>query len=142
MQCLIHVFKVNSDYSQEYADERYEGQESEFNRKYEWMDELVVNEGVLSVEETSSETYLLQGEKGEDEAFSFEVPNMKLYLVKSSDAPSFFIGASNEILLESKLIIQSDGYVLSLYLSDTEPFSNPVPGIYISATDFPKELFS
>ena len=103
MQCLIRVFKVNSDYSQDYADERYEGQESEFNRKHEWLDELIVANGVVSVEESSSRSYLLQGEKGSGEAFSFEVPNMYLFLVKSSDAPSLFIGASKEIILESSL---------------------------------------
>jgi hypothetical protein len=142
MQCLIRVFKVNSDYSQDYADERYEGQESEFNRKHEWMDELIVANGVVSVKESSSRSYLLQGEKGSGEVFSFEVPNMYLFLVKSSDAPSLFIGASKEIILESSLNLESDGYVVSLYLTDIEPFSNPVPGIYISATDFPKELLT
>jgi hypothetical protein len=142
MQCLIRVFKVNSDYSQDYADERYEGQESEFNRKHEWMDELIVANGVVSVEESSSRSYLLQGEKGLGEAFSFEVPNMYLFLVKSSDAPSLFIGASKEIILETSLNLESNGYVVSLYLTDIEPFSNPVPGIYISATDFPKELLT
>jgi len=142
MQCLIQVFKVNSDYSQEYADERYDGQESEFNRKHEWMDELVVPNGVISVTKTASEIYQLQGEKELGEVFSLEVPNMQLFCVESGNAPSFFVGASKAIVLETNLKKENDGYVLQLYLSDTEPFSNPVPGVYISARDFPKDLLS
>jgi hypothetical protein len=36
----------------------------------------------------------------------------------------------------------AEQYIVKLFLKDLEPFANPVPGIYISTKEFPKELSS
>jgi hypothetical protein len=73
-------------------------------------------------------------------AFSHDVENMFLFEIKSSDAPSTFIGASKSIVEEHELIKEETRFVIRLFLKDYEPMSNPIPGIYIASKEFPKAL--
>jgi hypothetical protein len=67
---------------------------------------------------------------------------MQLFQINAKDAPPLLIGASKLILIDSHWEKEADLYRIQLFLTDREPFSNPVPGIYIAAADFPKELIS
>ena len=42
MHCTVRVYLHNDHFSQEYADEHNNGQESELNRRFEWEDELEI----------------------------------------------------------------------------------------------------
>lgn len=140
MECKIHVYLLNEHFSAEHAEAHHNGEESENNLKYEWEDEFSVTSSVESVEILENVSFPLQGEMPDGSAFSHDVENMFLFEIKSSDAPSTFIGASKSIVEEHELIIEETRFVIRLFLKDYEPMSNPIPGIYIASKEFPKAL--
>jgi hypothetical protein len=140
MTCKIHIYLLNDLYSQELADAEHEGNQSIDNIKYEWEDELSISSNVTSVEELADVVYPLAGMNENDEAFQFDIPNMRLFEICSSDAPNVFVGASESIVSSAKFEKTLDNYTIEIFLKDYEPMSNPTPGIYIAAKSFPKEL--
>jgi hypothetical protein len=140
MNCKIHIYLLNDLYSQELADAEHEGNQSIDNIKYEWEDELSISSEVISVTELTDVAYPLAGMNDNDEAFQFDIPNMRLFEICSSDAPNVFVGASESIVSSAKFDKTTDNYTIEIFLKDYEPMSNPTPGIYIAAKSFPKEL--
>lgn len=140
MECKIHVYLLNEHFSAEHAEAHHNGEESENNLKYEWEDEFSVTSSVDAVEIHENVSFPLQGEMPDGSAFSHDVENMFLFEIKSSDAPSTFIGASKSIVEEHELIKEETRFVIRLFLKDYEPMSNPIPGIYIASKEFPKAL--
>ncbi len=140
MECKIHVYLLNEHFSAEHAEAHHNGEESENNLKYEWEDEFSVTSSVDAVEIHENVSFPLQGEMPDGTAFSHDVANMFLFEIKSSDAPSTFIGASKSIVEEHELIKEETRFVIRLFLKDYEPMSNPIPGIYIASKEFPKAL--
>lgn len=140
MECKIHVYLLNEHFSEEHAEAHHNGEESENNLKYEWEDEFSVTSSVEAVEVHENVSFPLQGEMPDGTAFSHDVANMFLFEIKSSDAPSTFIGASKSIVEEHELIKEETRFVIRLFLKDYEPMSNPIPGIYIASKEFPKAL--
>lgn len=137
MSLTLKVYLINDDFSQEYADTHNEGKESELNRHYEWQDELEITSDVKNIEEIKNGTYTLAGEMPDGRQFSYEVPKMRLFSIQSSDSMDLLVGCSESLLHDLKI----DGNeLLEIYLKDYEPLSNPVPGIYIAAQEFPKDL--
>jgi hypothetical protein len=127
-------------YSQELADEQHEGNQSIDNIKYEWEDELSISSDVISVTELSDVAYPLAGMNEHNEAFQFDIPNMRLFEIQSSDAPKVYIGASESIVSSAIVEKTDESYTIEIFLKDYEPMSNPTPGIFIAAKSFPKEL--
>ena len=140
MNCKIHIFLLNDLYSQELADLEHEGNQSIDNIKYEWEDELSISSDVTSVKEISDVEYPLAGIDENNEAFQFDIPNMRLFEICSSDAPNVYVGASESIISSTKIEQTTDTYTIEIFLKDYEPMSNPTPGIFIAAKSFPKEL--
>ena len=140
MECKIHVYLLNEHFSAEHAEAHHNGEESENNLKYEWEDEFSVTSSVEAVEVHDNVSFPLQGEMPDGSAFSHDVENMFLFEIKSSDAPSTFIGASKSIVEDHELIKEETRFVIRLFLKDYEPMSNPIPGIYIASKEFPKAL--
>ncbi len=140
MKCNIHVYLINELYSQEFADEFHNGNPSEDNKEYDWEDELSISSNVVSTEELSNSVYKLEGENGNGDYFSVEVPNMRLVKITSKDAPVVFVGASESMVDTLSIDKLSDEILVSIYLKDNEPHANPIPGIYIASKEFPKEL--
>ena len=139
MKCQIHLLLLNEHFSVEHAEANHDGKESEMNRKYEWEDEILVKGDVSDVTMFEKANYPLQGVRGDGESFSIDVKGMRLFEIKSENAP-FYVGCSESILEEYKLDKSDEGFVLKIYIKDFEPMSNPVPGIFIAAQEFPKEL--
>lgn len=137
MALTVKVYLLNDDFSQEYADTHNDGNESELNRHYEWQDELEVTTDVQKVEVVKNGTYTLAGEMADGRQFSYEVPKMRLFSVQSNDAMDLLIGCSESLLSDYKI---QGNELLEIYLKDYEPLSNPVPGVYIAAQEFPKDL--
>lgn len=137
MSCTVRFFLLNEDFSQEYADIHNKGQESELNKRYQWEDELKITVDVETIESSNSQNYSLKGEQN-NEAFQYDVPDMHLFEIRSKQG-TVVIGCS-EILLDHFVLDDKENSSLDVYLKDYEPFSNPVPGIYIAAKDFPIEL--
>ena len=136
MALTVKVYLLNDDFSQEYADTHNNGNESELNRHYEWQDELEVTSDVKKIEVIENGTYTLAGEM-EGRQFSYDVPKMRLFSVQSNDAMDLLIGCSESLLADYKV---EGNELLEIYLKDYEPLSNPVPGVYIAAQEFPKDL--
>ena len=140
MNCKIHIYLLNDLYSQELADDQHEGNQSIDNIKYEWEDELSISSDVISVTELSDVAYPLAGMNEHNEAFQFDIPNMRLFEIQSSDAPKVYIGASESIVSSASYEKTDESYTIEIFLKDYEPMSNPTPGIFIAAKSFPKEL--
>ncbi len=138
MNCKVHFYLLNKDFSVEHAEANHNGEESEMNRKYEWEDELHIPQGINTFKMIENGTYQLQGYKGE-EMFSFDVPKMRLFELKQSDV-NIYVGCSESILDSCEFLEGDDEVAIKFYIKDYEPMSNPVPGIFIAAQEFPKEL--
>lgn len=137
MALTIKVYLLNDDFSQEYADQHNEGRESELNRHYEWQDELEVTSDVKKIEIIRNGIYTLAGQMPDGRQFSYEVPKMHLFSIQSNDSMDLLVGCSESLLADYKI----DGVnLLEIYLKDYEPLSNPIPGVYIAAQEFPKDL--
>lgn len=138
MKCTIHFYLLNDHFSKEHADANYNGEESELNRRYEWEDELNITTDVEDVVFHEKVVYPLSGET-DDGPFSYDVSGMNLFELKSESNASTYVGCSASVMSSYELD-DSEGFVLKVFLKDYEPMSNPIPGIYIAAQDFPKEL--
>jgi len=139
MNCRIHFFLLNEDFSIEHAEANHGGEESESNLKYEWEDELKITTSVDDIVEHEKAVYPIQGTMPEGEAFHFDIKNMHLFELKSEENNTL-IGCSESILDSYEIDEKEDETVIRIYLKDYEPMSNPIPGIYIASQEFPKEL--
>lgn len=140
MNCTVHFYLLNDDFSIEYANERYNGEESEFNRRYEWEDEMNIKGNATKIEVTVNASVPLQGTLPNGNSFSEELTKMRVFQVLSDKEVIASLSCS-EILLDSFTIDeQGEDITLKVYLKDKEPLSNPVAGMYVSAHEFPKSL--
>lgn len=139
MKCKIHFYLRNEHFSVEHAEAHYDGEESEMNPKYEWEDELSITNDISDVVVRENSMYPLQGNMPNGDAFYFEVPKMFLFELKS-ETGSTYVGCSESILDSHELELVDETYVLKVVIKEMEPMSNPTPGIYIAAQEFPKEL--
>ncbi len=140
MRCTIHFYLLNAEFSQELADEKHNGQESEDNMRYEWEDELEITDPVDGIDIHEDATMPLQGEMPDGSAFIEEIDGMRLFECLSGSDQVAVVGCS-ESVLDSYNIEELDGQIiLSVYLKDKEPMANPIPGLYIASQEFPKNL--
>jgi hypothetical protein len=133
----VHVFLRNSDFSQEFADEQHNGEESPENIRHEWEDEFRITGTFSKVEVLRDQTYELKGDLGDDRPFSYQIPGVTSVLFHAED------GATSLIFSEKALeeyILDTEKHTLEVYLNDDEVVENPLPGVYIVLSDFPKEL--
>ena len=142
MKCVVLCYQINELFSQSIADEKHDGKPSADNVKNHWEDELQISSSVLSVEELKDESYQLKGSYANGEDFQFEILAMRLIKIVSENAPVCFVGASESIIEKIQISKNTEQFILKLFLKDLEPFANPIPGIYISTKEFPKELSS
>lgn len=138
--CVFQVFMLNEHFSQEYADNQHGGAESPDNRKYDWEDEIAITSNVTNLEIHENAVYPLAGILPDGKEFSYNVNDMFLVEVFSVNAPTVFIGVSQSIFDHMETELNGDHCRVRIYIKDYEPFSNPVPGIYIASKEFPTEL--
>lgn len=138
MNCRIHLYLLNEHFSIEHAEANHDGEESEMNRKYEWEDELQVRD-VQDVKMIENGVYSLQGSLSENESFAYDVPKMRLFELQTEKGV-VQVGCSESILDSCELTNESSEFSVKILIKDYEPMSNPVPGIFIAAQEFPKEL--
>jgi hypothetical protein len=134
MKLNAHFYQLNDDFSPEYAEANFNGKESENNPRYEWEDELDVNE-VKNVDIIRKGEYPLRGEI-ESGPFEYILPNMFLVALEMENGQQGAFAVSESIL--DSYTFQGDK--LEVFLKDYEPMSNPIPGVYIASKEFPKEL--
>lgn len=138
MEFKACFFKLNEDFSPEYAEANNDGKPSENNRLYEWEDELILKNDIKSVEVLERETYLLKGEMNGGN-FEEEVKDMLLFNIQGEDNSTTQMACSN-VLVDKYELIEDNQIELRVFFKGEEPLSNPVPGVYIALQDFPKRL--
>lgn len=140
MICKAHFYLLNDHFSIEHANENFNGKESELNRRYEWEDELEIKTEVSDVHVEENGTFVLQGDLPDGDAFSNEIPKMRLFNIANGEKVVAQLACSESIISSFDLEKSEEGFVVKIYIKDDEPLANPVPGIYIAAQEFPKEL--
>lgn len=140
MNCKAHFYLLNEHFSIEHAEANNNGEESELNLKYEWQDELEVTSDVIDCSVEQGGTYTIQGQFEDGEAFSFDINSMRVFNLKDSNGGITQLACSESIIDSYELYTLEDCYELNVFIKDYEPLSNPIPGVYIAAQDFPKEL--
>jgi len=142
MNLHLHFILVNSEFSQGLADDLYEGQESEDNIKHLWEDEFKVAGTVKEFKIRNNSTYTLAGYFPDDTAFSFEIPEMTVCDCMMESGEQMLFAVSKKLIKKTEKIIREaeDETHMYFYLKDTLPMENPMNGVYILKTDFPKEL--
>ena len=141
MKCTAHFYKLNYDFSPEFADTHHNGKESENNRKYDWEDELAITNDVEDIQVQENSNYTLVGEQN-GEQFSEEIPNVTLFKIKAKDGQDVTMACSDSIVHEYKIEKSDNNIILKVFLNEGEPLTNPIAGIYIAIEDFPKHLIN
>ncbi len=140
MKVTITVKEVNPDFDQELADKENDGHESEFNIRYNWEDEFEVKDDVKDFGIRNNEIYTLEGMKGE-EPFSFEIPSMTIIECVGTNGVITKFAASRKLIKDTKKNTDKNGDVhFFMFIKGGHKHINPIPGVYISDKDFPKEL--
>lgn len=133
----VQIFLRSSDFSQEFADEQNNGQETAENVRHEWEDEFRINGDFSKVEVLREQVYLLAGERGDGSSFSFDIPNVTLFAFHSEAGITPIVVSERSL---DEYVLQTDKKRLEIYLNDSEVVENPIPGIYIALPDFPQAL--
>lgn len=142
MKLNVHFYLLNYDFSPEFAEAHHNGQPSENNRYYDWEDEFTLTNAIKSVSILRHANYTLKGYRADGELFEEKVGNMILFEAHGEDGTLTQLGCSESILESYELVEKDKAFFLAVTLAENEPLSNPVTGIYIAASDFPKNLIS
>jgi hypothetical protein len=144
MDLYLNFILVNSDFNQGIANDLHEGQESEDNIKYLWEDEFKVSEPVKEYKIRNNAIYTLAGYFPDGKEFNFEIWDMTIVDCITDDGKKMQFAVSKKLLKKTEKIVDSkkDEAHLYFYLRDALPLENPMNGVYILKTDFPKELKS
>jgi hypothetical protein len=141
MDLYLHFILLNSEFNKGLADDLYGGEESEDNIKCLWEDELKVSEPVKEFKIRNNAIYTLAGTKG-DEPFSYDIWDMTILDCFTESGKTMQFAVSKKILKKTeKRIDEKTGEThMYFYLRDSPPHRNPMDGVYILKSDFPKEL--
>jgi hypothetical protein len=140
MKASIHFFQVNSDFSIEHAEAHYNGEESENNLKHDWEDEFEVSHNLESVEIIRKGTFHLQGQLPNGDLFKEPVENMFLIAMTLTDGQIGYMGVSESMLMDFSETKEENHVSYKVYIKDYEPCWNEMPGLFIAAKEFPKNL--
>jgi len=139
---LTATFKqINEDFSQEDADLYNNGKESESNMMVNWEDEIVLKNDISELVPSDKKSFPLAGTLPNGNSFHYDIPNMKLFEAIGVDGSITLLGCSEVILLNESIDQNAQEIKLTLEFTNNELYSNPIPGMYIVAQDFPEELF-
>ncbi len=137
MSFFVSVFLKSSSFSEAYANEKHDGKDSPENIRYEWEDEFKVVGDVVLKEVLRNQEFVLAGEMGEDETFSFTISDMMQFQFDGDGEISSLVFSERSV---DEYVVDLEKNKLTVYLNDIEDVENPVSGVYIAAADFPKAL--
>ena len=142
MDLYLHFILVNSEFNQGLASDLYEGQESEDNIKHLWEDEFKVSEPIKEFKIKNNTTYTLAGYFPDDKPFSFEIWDMTVVDCITESGKSMQFAVSKKLVKKTEKVVKEkiNETHMYFYLKDAMPMENPMNGVYILKTDFPKEL--
>jgi hypothetical protein len=139
MDLHLHFILVNSEFNKGLADDLYNGEESEDNIKYLWEDEFRVSEDVKEFKIRNNASYTLAGTIGED-PFSYEIWDMTVIDCITVSGQTMQFAVSKKLLKKTERTGDQNEAHVFFYLRDSVPMENPMNGVYICKSDFPKEL--
>ncbi|MBW7867587.1 MAG: hypothetical protein H3C31_04585 [Brumimicrobium sp.] len=139
MKFIAHFYKLNHDFSPEFAEAHHEGRESENNRRYDWEDELNIKGDFKDIRIEKNTTYTLQGEK-DGKQFSEAIPRMILFHFIDNQEQTTTLACSESLVNDYTIDKNENGITLNVILDELETLTNPVAGVYINILDFPKFL--
>ncbi len=142
MNLHLHFIQVNSEFSQGFADDLHEGQESEDNIKRLWEDELKVSEPITEFKIKNNTSYTLAGFFPDNTEFNFEINDVTVIDCETEKGTKMQFAVSKKLLKKTDKVVddKKNETHLYFYLRDTHEIENPMNGVYIIKTDFPKEL--
>lgn len=138
MRFTARFYKLNDDFSPEYAEAQNNGDPSQDNRLFEWEDELALKNDIKNIEVEENAVFTLRGVRNGNE-FEEQIEGMILFNIVGQDDSVTQMACSQE-LIEKYEVNEGNDLQLEVYLKGEEPLSNPVPGIYIALQQFPKNL--
>jgi hypothetical protein len=142
MNLHLHFIQVNSEFSQSFADDLHEGQESEDNIKHLWEDELKVSEPIKEFKIKNNTSYTLAGFFPDNTEFNFEINDVTVIDCETEKGTKMQFAVSKKLLKKTDKVVddKKNETHLYFYLRDTHEIENPMNGVYIIKTDFPKAL--
>jgi hypothetical protein len=142
MNLHLHFILVNSEFNQGLADDLYEGKETEDNIKHLWEDEMEVSEPVADFKIKNNAIYKLAGFFADDTPFSFDIWDTTIVECATEKGHQMQFAISKKLLKKTEKVVdeKTKDTHLYFYLKDSLPLENPMDGVYILKTDFPKEL--
>lgn len=139
MKYTAHFYQLNYNFSPEYAAANHGGKASENNPKFNWEDELEITANIENLEVIENGTYSIQGEK-DGTPFSIDIPNMLCFHFIDAEGEITKMACSHSLIGDYSIEEGAKHSVLSVYMDEQEPLTNPIAGIYIALQEFPKEL--
>lgn len=140
MRLNVHFYMLNEHFSQEHADAQHNGEESENNQRYEWEDELSLKTEVKEITTHRKAIYTIAGQLPSGEDFAYDIPEMIRFDIEDKAGQITQMACSESIVESFDLLEEQGGKRLNVYLKESEPHTNPIPGIYVALQEFPKEL--
>lgn len=140
MRLNVHFYLLNEHFSQDHADAQHNGEESENNLRFEWEDEFDVTTEIEEIITHRKATYTIEGEMSNGETFAYNIPEMLIFDIISKEGIVTQLACSESIVEDFELIDTDENKRLNVYLKESEPHTNPIPGIYVALNEFPKEL--
>ncbi len=137
MAYTVQVYLKNGNYSAEYAQEQHNGEDSPENIRFEWEDEFRIKGVFADVVVKRDDVFQIEGEMGDGQVFSFTLPNMMLMELQAQTG-SVTLGFSEKAV--DGYEIDKEKQHITVFLNDDEVVENPMPGLYVVLSDFPKEL--
>jgi hypothetical protein len=137
MAYRIHVFLKSSSFSEEYAQEHHQGKDSLENVRFEWEDEFRINGDFSSVDVQKNSAYTLEGELPDGNSFAFEIKPVIAFDFHEGKAITRLVFSTTCL---DDFELDEKHQVLKVYLNDNEAIENPIPGVYLTVSDFPKAL--
>lgn len=138
----LHFILLNSEFNKGLADDLYRGEETEDNIKHLWEDEMQVSEPVKEFKIKNNAIYKLAGFYPDNTQFSFDIWDMTIVECFTESGAMMQFAVSKKLIKKTEKITEekSGDTHLYFYMKDKMPMENPMNGVYIIKTDFPKDL--
>jgi hypothetical protein len=130
---------LNDLFSEDLANTLHHGNETEDNHRYHWEDEFAVH-NVLTFSVAEHGEYQLKGTQSKGGDFSFAIPNMTVITLSLINGSEAQFAISNQLIERVTQTSNDQDIHMLVELKDSEPFANPITGIYIANHDFPIQL--
>ena len=142
MKFQITVKQVNSEYSQDYADQYKDGNQSDNNRKHHWHTTAEVNGFVKEITIKDHSILDLRLTTIEGNPLVFAISDMHIVECLLSDGEIVTFGASHSIIQDVQKF-KNGGKELThyyIYLKDEMQYIRLAPGLYIAKSDLPDNV--